>query len=167
MKRRVLGPRVLTFAPFLAAAAIAFAAPGAQGQVTFGVHAARATKTAHGAANGLGASFDLKFPALPVDVMVAGEYFWPDCGTDTGCSYAGGGADLHVALPFPVLQPYALGGVVVRRSKANSAATAVDDKGLALGVGANLGGLGLGAYGEIRYEFVPAHPVVFRLGIRF
>jgi hypothetical protein len=167
MKRRVPSPRVLALAPLFAAAAIAFAAPGAQGQVNFGIHVARASKTVNGAANGLGASFDLKFPALPVDIMVAGDYFWPDCGTATGCSYMGGGADVHFALPFPVLHPYALGGVVVRRAKADSAATAVSNDGLALGVGVNLQGVALGAYGELRYEFVPSHPVVFRIGIRF
>lgn len=167
MKRRVPSPRVLALAPLFAAAAIAFAAPGAQGQVAFGIHVARASETVNGAANGLGASFDLKFPSLPMDVMVAGEYFWPNCGTGTGCSYAGGGADLHLALPFPVLHPYALGGVVVRRRKADSAATAVSHDGLDLGLGVNLQGVAVGLYGEIRYEFVPNRPFVFRLGLRF
>jgi hypothetical protein len=172
MKRRVPSPRVLTLAPLFAAAALALAAPGARGQVNFGIHVARATKTVNGAANGLGASFELKVPIAPVDVMVAGEYFWPQCRVlgpaAGGCSYMGGGADLHFALPFPVLHPYALGGVVVRRSKADRATTAVDSEGLALGVGVNLRGVALGAYGELRYEWVaPAHPVVFRVGFRF
>ena len=151
----------------LAVGLLGLAAPGAQAQLNFGIHAARAAK-AFGGANGLGASLELSVPVLPVDVMVAGDWFRPDCGTASGCSFLGAGADVHFAMPFPVLQPYGLAGVVVRRSKQADGFDTRSDRGLALGVGVNLRSLVVGAYGEARYEFVdPKREFVFRLGLRF
>lgn len=168
MTRRFVVSRRGAFAPVFTVAMLLLAAPGAQGQVHFGIHAARATKAPNGAANGLGASLELAVPVLPVDVMAAADWFHPDCGTASGCSYMGAGADIHLTMPSPVLQPYALAGVVLRRVKAGSGVDAVTDKGVALGVGLNLNGLVMGAYGEARYEFVTSdHPLVFRIGIRF
>lgn len=179
MTRRVVGTRrgmgtmgtmgtMGALVPLLAVAVLALTAPGAQAQIHFGIHAARATRTVNGVANGVGASLELSVPVLPVDLMVAGDWFRPDCGNASGCSYMGAGADLHFTVPSPVVQPYALAGVVLRRSKAGGGADAVSHRGVALGVGVNLRGLVMGAYGEARYEFVtPDHPVVFRIGIRF
>jgi hypothetical protein len=159
--------RVATLAPLLAVAALCLLTPGARGQLKFGIHAARAADV-FGGANGAGASLELDVPLFPVDVMVAGDYFRPDCGSASGCSFMGASADLHFALPFPVVQPYGLAGAVVRRSKAGDGSDAESHKGLALGVGLNLRALVVGAYGEARYEFVdPDRQFVFRLGVRF
>jgi hypothetical protein len=152
--------------PFLVVAAFAVAAPGVMGQLNFGVHAARAAD-AFGGANGAGVSLELDVPLFPVDFMIAGDYFRPDCGAASGCSYMGASADIHLALPFPVFQPYALAGAVVRRTKADSGVDAVNHRGLAVGAGVNVRALVVGAYGEARYEFVdPKHQFVFRLGLR-
>lgn len=169
MMRRWAGPRG-AFVPLLAAVALAVGVPTAvQGQVAFGIHAARTTRAVNGAANGVGASLAVGVPVLPVHVVVSGDWFRPTCAVgSSGCSYMGGGVDLQLALPFPVVQPYALGGVVIRRSRAASGAATVSNRGLDLGAGVNLRGVVVGLYGEVRYEFVtPDHPVVFRIGIRF
>lgn len=164
--RAVRSPAAL-FAPLLALAALSATATGARSQINFGIHAARAAD-AFGGANGAGASVELDVPLFPVDFMVAADYFRPDCGAASGCSFMGATADIHFALPFPVVQPYALVGGVLRRTKANDASNAVNNKGLGLGVGVNLRALVVGAYGEARYEFVdPTREFVFRLGIRF
>lgn len=167
MTRRVAGLHRGALIPLVAAAAFALGATGVQGQLTFGIHVARTTRSVNGAANGVGASLEVGVPLFPVTVMVAGDWFHPNCGASSGCSYMGASADLHFALPAPVVRPYLLAGAVVRRSKAGGGAGAVSDRGLALGVGVQLSGLALGAYGEVRYEFVtPHHPVVFRIGIQ-
>jgi hypothetical protein len=142
-------------------------APAAKAQVRPGIHLAQAADV-FGGALGAGASLELGFPLLPVAVFVAGEYFFPDCVTADGCGYLGGSADLHVKFPFPVLTPYATGGIVYRRYDAGAGADAVANTGFGVGAGVNLGTLVLGAYAEARYEFVdPDNQLVFRVGIRF
>ncbi|HSG46179.1 MAG TPA: hypothetical protein VLA43_00065 [Longimicrobiales bacterium] len=160
MKRRVLVvPLVLVCLGVLTS--------GLEAQLNPGIHAARAAD-AFGGANGVGASLELSFPLLPVEVFVAGEYFFPDCGSIDGCKYMGGSADLHFKLPVPVLTPYGTAGVVYRRSEAGAGAPAVSNTGFGLGAGVHLGTLVLGAYAEARYEFVdPDDQMVFRVGIRF
>lgn len=161
MKRRtVLAVAVL-------AGALSMGAHPLEAQLSPGIHAARAAHV-FGGANGLGASVELSFPLMPVDVFVAGDYFFPDCGSDSGCSYMGGSADLHFTLPFPVLTPYAAAGLVYRRYDGGDTVDPVSNTGFGAGVGVNLGTLVLGAYAEARYEWVdPDHQLVFRVGIRF
>jgi hypothetical protein len=154
-------------APLLAVATLALAVPGATAQLSVGVHLARASDVFHGA-NGGGASVEFDAPLLPLGVMVAGDYFRPDCGPVSGCSFMGASADAHFRLPFPLLQPYALAGGVIRRVKTGDGVDAESNSGIAVGVGVDLRVLVLGAYGEARYEFVqPDHELLFRLGIRF
>jgi len=151
----------------LTATALMVLAPEAQAQLKPGIHVARASDV-FGGANGVGPSLELGLPLVPVDVFVAGEYFFPDCGVEEGCGYLGGSLDLHFTLPFPVLTPYGAAGVVYRRLKAGGGAEAVEHRGFGLGAGVNLGTLVLGAYAEARYEFVdPDDQMVFRVGIRF
>lgn len=141
--------------------------PEAQGQLNPGIHVARATDS-FGGTNGVGGSVELSFPLFPIDLFVAGDWFFPDCGTVEGCSLVGGSADLHLGLPIPVLTPYATGGLVYRRTDEGGGAGAVAKTGYGGGVGVHLGALVLGAYAEIRYEVVdPEDQVVFRLGLRF
>ena len=163
MKRPVF-PALLT--ALVAAAWLGFA-PAAQAQINPGLHVARAADT-FGGSYGAGASLELSFPLLPIDVFVAGDYFFPDCGTADGCGYMGGSADLHVSLPLPVLTPYGAAGLVYRQFDAGDGFEAVTHTGFGLGAGVNLGTLVLGGYAEARYEFVdPDDQLVFRLGIRF
>ncbi|HSG08425.1 MAG TPA: hypothetical protein VLA36_08705 [Longimicrobiales bacterium] len=151
----------------LFAVALLGSAPGAQSQLNPGLHVARASDV-FGGSNGVGASLELDFPLLPIDVFVAGEYFFPDCGSADGCGYMGGSADLHFTLPVPVLTPYGTAGIVYRRSDAGDGADAVGHTGFGLGAGLNLGTLVLGAYAEARYEFVdPEDQMVLRVGLRF
>ncbi len=144
-----------------------FATPGAA-QLRPGVHVAHANDFA-GGTNGVGASLELSFPLLPVDVFVAGDYFFPDCG-DVDCGLYGGSADVHFSLPIPVLTPYGTAGLVYRKWKVTDfdVVSTGSDTGFGLGAGVNLSTIVLGAYAEARYEFVdPDDQLVFRVGIRF
>lgn len=152
--------------PVLAAlAVVGFTAPGASAQLNPGIHVARAFDV-FGGANGVGGSLELSFPLFPIDVFVAGEYFFPDCGSVADCSFMGGSADLHFALPVPMLTPYGTAGLVYRRTDVGLGAVA--DTGFGAGVGVNLGALVLGGYAEARYEMVgDDDQVVVRVGLRF
>jgi len=149
----------------LAAGLVAvFALAGAaRAQTTFGLHVARATDS-FGGVNGVGGSIELNVPVLPVNVFFAGEYFFPDCDE---CSFWGGSADLHFALPIPVVTPYGTAGLVMRGTHASD--TTVRTGGLGLGAGVHLGMLALGVYAEGRYELMDGSDdqAVFRLGLRF
>jgi len=149
----------------LATVALGVGAPEASAQLNPGIHVARATD-AFGGTNGIGGSVELSFPLFPIDLFVAGEYFFPDCGTADDCSFMGGSADLHLSLPIPVLTPYATGGLVYRRTDVGTGASA--QTGFGGGVGVHLGALVIGAYAEVRYEVVdPDNQLVVRVGIRF
>ncbi len=151
----------------MALAALCAAAPEARAQLNPGIHVARATDS-FGGTNGVGASVELSFPVFPIDLFVAGEYFFPDCGTVDDCAFMGGSADLHLGLPIPVVTPYVTGGLVYRRTDVGGGVGAVAKTGYGGGVGLNLGALVLGAYAEVRYEVVdPDDQVVVRLGLRF
>ncbi len=158
--------RRLAFVTLLMTAAMA--TPSAlSGQLKFGIHGARAMDI-RGGANGLGASLELGFPVFPVDVFAAGDYFFPDCGADDGCSFRGGSLDLHFGLPVPVVQPYGAAGLVVRQVDQGDAMGRVTHRGFGLGIGVNLGAVVIGGYAEARYEFVdPDDQFVLRVGIRF
>jgi hypothetical protein len=148
--------RRLTFVTLLLTGAMA--TPLAlSGQLKFGIHGARAVDI-YGGANGLGASLELGFPAFPVDVFAAGDYFFPDCGGDDGCSFRGGSLDLHFGLPAPVFQPYGAAGLVVRQLDQGDAVGRVTHRGFGVGVGVNLGAALIGGYAEARYEFPSARP---------
>jgi len=142
---------------------MAFLGRDAGAQISPGIHLARASDVA-GGTYGAGGSLTLSFPLAPVEVMVAGDYFFPDCTGD--CSFWGGSADVHLKLPIPVLTPYGAAGVVYRKYSADG--TATGHTGFGAGAGINLGAVGFGAYAEARYEFVdPDDEFVLRLGIRF
>ncbi len=142
-------------------------APGLRGQLNPGIHAARATDVFDGT-YGLGVSLELDIPLFPIDFLVAGETFFPDCGSADGCSSRGASADVHLALPVPMVEPYATAGVAYRRTDPGGSAEVRSDQGVAVGVGVNLRALVLGGYAELRYEFVdPDHQWIARVGIRF
>lgn len=150
----------------LVPAVLAVGAVDVQAQLNPGLHVARASDV-FGGTTGVGASVQLSFPLMPIDIFVAGEYFFPDCGAASDCSFMGGSADLHLTLPVPVLTPYGSAGLVYRRTDLVGAGAATAT-GFGLGAGVNLGALVLGGYAEARYEFVdPDNQFVFRVGIRF
>lgn len=157
--------RLLPFG--LAALALLATSDAARAQLRPGLHAARATSRGAevgGATNGVGGSLEIGLPLAPVDVFVAGDYFFPDCPGD--CSLWGGSADLHFTMPLPVITPYGAVGLVWRRSSYGDVSQ--DATGFGVGAGVNLGTIVLGAYLEARYEFVdPDDQMVLRLGIRF
>jgi len=153
--------RVLSLA--LALAAVFSLPPQAHAQINPGLHVARATDS-FGGVNGVGGSLQLSLPVLPVDLFLAGEYFFPNCDD---CSFWGGSADVHLTLPVPIVTPYAAAGLVLRNTDASD--TRVRTGGLGLGAGLNLSTLVVGAYAEGRYEFMDGSgdQLVFRLGLRF
>lgn len=134
-----------------------------EAQIKPGLHVARATDSFDGV-NGVGASVQVSVPVLPVDLFVAGEYFFPGCD---GCSFWGGSADVHVSLPIPVVTPYVAAGLVLRNTSHSD--TVVRTGGLGFGAGVNLNTLVVGGYVEGRYEFMDGSDdqLVIRLGIRF
>lgn len=156
-----------TLVTVIFAASLLVLAPGVDAQLKMGIHGAYAADT-FGGAYGAGASVEVGFPLFPLDVFVAGEYLFPDCGAVSGCGSRGGSADLHLKLPVPVVTPYLTAGLVYRRTDAGGGAAAVTNTGFGAGAGLNLGALVLGGYAEARYEVVePADQWVLRLGIRF
>jgi len=165
MIERAVRCRVGGVVPVVVLMALGASPPGAQGQVSPGIHVARATQV-FGGVYGAGVSLEMGVPLVPVRLMVAGDYFRPGCGQASGCSFMGASADLHFALSAPVIHPYGLAGAVVRRIGAGAGVAAHSATGLALGVGLDLGVVGVGAYGEARYEFAGKDELVFRLGIR-
>jgi hypothetical protein len=152
---------------FLALAFVLVAMPAlateARAQIHPGLHVARAADS-FGGVNGVGASVEVGLPLLPVDLFVAGDYFFPDCD---GCSLWGASADVHLALPIPILTPYATAGLVMRNTEVSD--TTERTGGIGVGAGVNLSGAVIGAYGEGRYEFMDGEgdQLVFRLGVRF
>jgi hypothetical protein len=152
----------------LVLSAVLCSAGDARAQLRPGIHAARATwREVHvgGTTDGVGGSLEVSFPLVPVDVFVAGEYFFLDCGAGD-CSLWGGSADLHLTMPLPVLTPYGAVGVVYRQYASGDVSAGAT--GFGVGGGVNLGTTLLGAYLEARYEFVdPDDQLVLRLGIRF
>lgn len=150
----------------LVPAALAVGSVDVQAQLNPGLHVARASDV-FGGTMGVGASVQLSFPLMPIDIFVAGEYFFPDCGTASECSFMGGSADLHLTLPIPVFTPYGTAGLVYRRTDLVGAGASTAT-GFGLGVGVNLGVLGKGAFAEARYEMVdPDDQIVLRVGLRF
>jgi hypothetical protein len=137
--------------------------PVSQAQLKPGLHAARAADS-FGGVNGLGANLQLGLPLAPIQFLVAGEYFFPDCD---GCSFWGGSADIHFSLPIPLVTPYAAAGLVLRHTAVSD--TEVRTGGIGIGAGVNLNALVVAAFAEGRYEILDGgnDQLVFRLGVRF
>lgn len=146
------------FVPLLATA------PPASAQLAFGVHGARANETEGGAWGG-GAKVELTLPALPVGVVLAGDYFDLDEGSLLGWSL-----DAKAGFPFPVVTPYGTAGVVTRRLDPGDDDPELETEtntGLGLGVGVDVDAVALRVFTEARYEFVGDDQLVWRFGIVF
>lgn len=163
--------------PLLLAAAV-LALPGRaraqDGVLGFGVHVTRANDLLDGA-TGVGGQIAVRLPALPVTFRGAVDRFFPDCPEDEqgveidDCGAWGFSVDANVPLPMPVLRPYASGGLVRRAIDLGDPLGDSSETGLALGAGLELNLLGLGAFGEGRYEIFDeaGDGWVFRVGVVF
>ncbi|HZD06191.1 MAG TPA: hypothetical protein VE173_14870 [Longimicrobiales bacterium] len=158
---------------------VAFARPSAMAAQTdvfdFGIHMVRATDIFDGA-TGVGGQIAVNLPALPVTFRGAVDRFFPDCpegssGEATDCGAWGFTVDANLALPMPILHPYLSGGLVRRSVDLGDPLAEIDEvrTGVALGGGLELDVLGVGAFGEARYELRngPDDEFVFRLGVVF
>ena len=150
----------------------------AEGQLYFGGHIAYATGADTDAVDldpvfdgldgavGVGGRIGWDLPVLPVDILAAGEYFFPDCGAED-CAMYGGTLEALVRLPIPLVRPYALGGLVWRSWDAG------DEDGSSTGFDAGLGIdlhlLAVRVFLDARYEFLddPQEQWVLRLGVNF
>jgi hypothetical protein len=150
------------FLPVALALAAAIPLAPARAQISPGLHFARAADSFDGV-NGVGGNLELRLRGFPVDLFLAGEYFFPDCDD---CSSWGGSADVHVTLARAVLSPYGTAGFVLRNREVSD--TEVSTGGLGLGGGVNLATPGLGAFAEVRFEILDGMGdlFVFRLGLR-
>jgi hypothetical protein len=158
--RRIV--RALT--PLLSVALLCMAPSHADAQLSWGLQAAHANDV-FGGSNGLGAVVGVGVPLFPVNGRVGGEYFFPDCGSADGCSFMGWSAAVNVAIPFPVVRPYATGALVQRRFDPGNGADATTDTGFAGGIGLEINPLLMTIFAEVRYEWVdPDNQFVLRVG---
>lgn len=144
------------------AAALALPAPAAA-QIGIGAHYAQFGE-AFGGAAGAGARVTLGLPPIPVTAAVNGEYFFPRCGSGD-CALRGATFDLNVSLPFFALRPWAGVGWSVRRIEMG--VNRRTERGMNVGVGAELGLVGLRPFVDLRYELTeaPENQFLARLGV--
>ncbi len=131
----------------VAAALSLGAAEGASAQLYFGGHGAWAGDFGD---FGIGAQAGWDLPALPVDVAVGGEYFFPDCEED--CGLWGGYLAANLRFPFPIVRPYITGGWAYRsfdRGESDGS-----DNGFMAGGGVDLKLASVRAFAEWTYEFL-------------
>ena len=147
-------------------AAILLALPArAAAQVGLGVHYARLAD-AFGGTQGAGARVTIGLPLFPVSAAINGEYFFPRCG-DRDCTLRGVTADLNYSLPFPAFRTWVGLGWSVRQIDLDDIGRSRTERGLNLGVGAELGAAPLRPYLDVRYELAdaPEEQLLLRLGL--
>jgi hypothetical protein len=139
-------------------------APSTSAQLLYGGHLAHAADT-FGGTTGVGGRLGFGVPVFSVEVLASAEYFFSGCSA--ACGLQGLSLDGNLALPFPLLAPYATGGWVVRRYDPAGDVDAETVSGIHLGVGISGGFAGAKLFGEARYEFVdaPERQFVLRVGL--
>ncbi len=143
------------------------AAPSdADAQFRGGGHAIHAGQL-FGGSGGVGLRGGIQLPLIPIDLMAAGEYFFPDCGELAGCGLQGVTLDANFRMIFPVVRPYISGGLAHRRYSPGGDALTINSSGLSVGAGIDVRLGGLGGFAEARYEFTeaPRSQSVVRIGI--
>lgn len=148
----------------LATLAAAFALPApAAAQLGVGAHYAHFAD-AFGGVTGAGARVTLGLPLIPITAAANGEYFFPRCGSGD-CALRGATFDLNVSLPFFALRPWAGVGWSVRRIEMG--VNRRTERGMNVGVGAELGLVGLRPFVDLRYELTeaPENQFLARLGV--
>lgn len=150
--------------PLLAALALVCALPGlAEGQPRIMLGAGFSAPTGHASSFAdpgyhAQASLELGIPTIPVALRGDGTlHRLGSAGAafaDT--EYLAGAASLVFVLPGVGLQPYVLAGLGKYRMKAGPVGAAVTqtDTGYHGGFGVLIGGLGIGAFAEIRYVHI-------------
>jgi hypothetical protein len=148
----------------VSAAAVLILASPAESQIGFGGHVARATD-AFGGSTGLGARVRLGVPLFPLSAAANVEYFFTDCDVD--CSLWGATFDVNYALPIPLLTPWAGVGWSIRNVEV--AGQDGTERGLNIGVGAQLNLTTLRPFVDVRYEMAdaPEKQYIIRLGVMF
>lgn len=99
------------------------------------------------------AGLQLSVPAIPVALRADGGYHsFGQASGSPSTSVLSGAASLVVSLPGVGLVPYLLGGVGKhRRSVDQSGVDPVSDNGYHVAFGVNIGALGFGGFGEVRF----------------
>lgn len=162
--------RLRTLAVAAAAVFALVAAPQdaqAQVPVKFGVHVANATDVADGTW-GLGARVGIDPPVMPLSFFGTVDYFFPDCG-DGDCGYQNFAVDANFTpLPFPMVDVYLTGGLLLRRLSIEDASETFTGFSLGAGVAFNFVA---SAYLEARNEFFSdedgGNQILIRLGLLF
>ncbi len=104
------------------------------------------------------AGMQLGVPAIPVALRADGSYHsFGQAGANPSSSMLGGTLSLVLNLPGVGLVPYILGGVGSYRTTFDvSGSSAVSDSGFHGAFGVNIGALGFGGFGEVRFVNVSA-----------
>lgn len=169
-------PRIRTLTLALGAAlALVLAPSSAEAQLKFGAHVARAQDLPAGevvggkdGSFGLGARAGIAPPTIPFSFYGTVDYFFPDCG-DFDCGYQNFAVDANFSpLPFPAVDVYATGGLLVRRTSVEDESNTATGFSLGAGVAFNFVA---SAYLEVRNEFFSEedgdNQILIRLGILF
>lgn len=104
-----------------------------------------------------GAGLQLGFPTLPVALRADGAYhsFGEEAPVPQQSMLAGA-LSVVLDLPGPGIVPYFLGGVGMYRTSAEGIDEASSDSGFHGAFGVNIGALGFGGFGEVRFINVNA-----------
>jgi hypothetical protein len=120
-------------------------------------------------------ALDIAIPTIPVGLRGDGAFHKLGAGSATlvDTNVLEGAVSLVYRLPGVGLQPYVLGGFGRHRTESGpvSEPVVVAETGLHAGFGVAVGGLGLGAFAELRFirftEGVTPNMVPLTLGLRF
>ena len=134
-------------------------------QIGFGGDVVRAAD-AFGGTTGVGARIRLGVPLFPVSAALNGDWFFPDC-PNTDCSLRGATLDVNYSFPIPLLHPWVGVGWSIRRIEIGGATST--ERGLNVGVGAELELTKLRPFVDLRYEMAeaPERQYVARIGLMF
>ena len=137
----------------------------AAAQVGLGAHYAHLAD-AFGGTAGAGARVTFGLPLLPFSAAVNGEYFFPPCG-NRDCTLRGVTADLNFSLPTPGFRTWFGVGWSVRQVDLDEFARRRTERGLNIGVGAEVGAVAFRPYLDVRYEFAdaPEEQLLLRVGL--
>lgn len=156
--------RRLAFGTIPVVALLAMASP-ARAQIGFGGDIVRAAD-AFGGTTGVGARVRLGVPLFPLSLAVNGDWFFPSC-PNTSCSLRGATLDVNYSFPLPLVHPWVGAGWSVRRIEDDNGTST--QRGLNVGVGAELQLTTLRPFFDVRYEFAdaPEKQYVVRIGLMF
>jgi hypothetical protein len=146
------------------ATVLALAGPAAA-QIGFGGDVVRAAD-AFGGTTGVGARIRLGVPLFPISTALNGDWFFPNC-PNRDCSLRGATLDVNYSFPIPLLHPWVGVGWSIRRIEVGG--TTATERGLNVGVGAELQLTRLRPFVDVRYEMAdaPEKQYIARIGLMF